>query len=188
MKKLISFSVIFVFWSTILCAQWQPIFSDSISYWFSNIYFVNNDTGIVLASRYSPGYGASILRTADGGQTWNSTNFGNQFYTVHFINDSAGVIVGENESLLKTENAGISWNYISGGGPGLTDIEGSYFLTVDTGILVSRNGRVYKTDNGGNNLQTVHYMSNSGVFPATCKRRKGGMPFGIAYSYAAGRA
>ena len=79
------------------------------------------------------------------------TDYGNNLYSVFFIDDDTGWIVGENGIILKTHDQGKEWNMIAntnslGGDKGLNDV---FFISATNGWAVGESGRVIKTTNGG---------------------------------------
>jgi len=168
MKLVYLFSLSFVLFSNSVYSQFQPIFSDSTHYWCSNIEFINNDTGFVIAGQYAPVFNGTVLRTLNGGLTWDTTNFNYNNYAINFINDSLGFLAGQDMTIYRTTDLGFSWNFISGGGPGLNDISGLHFLNADSGFITS-GFRLYKSDNGGQNIQ-MEYDSLGGIgYPESSK-------------------
>ena len=84
--------------------------------------------------------------------------------SLFFINAKKGHAVGENSSILETNDGGKNWytNYIESG---LT-LNGVFFENEDKGWIVgydtySGNGILYYTTNGGSNWQTT-YLTTSG--------------------------
>ncbi len=116
-------------------------------------------------------------------QNWTTLNSGtgNDLLGVHFPTEQVGYAVGKNASILKTTNAGSSWQNLnlSANYPGywFWDV---HFTGVDTGFVVGESdattantmnaggeGIVLRTYNGGLNWTTV-YTNNpaiSGVVP-----------------------
>lgn len=89
----------------------------------NDIYFVNENKGFAVGgSRFEEGY---ILKTEDGGQTWNKINENNinssnnqliqTLYGIDFYNESIGQIVGFGGKILRTEDGGENWDLIVNG-------------------------------------------------------------------------
>ncbi|MCX6163211.1 MAG: YCF48-related protein [Ignavibacteriae bacterium] len=84
-------------------------------------HFFNQNTGIAVGggSGTAPLYGSGIVRTTNGGTTWDSvtvTPFVTSaiFYQVYFMNDNTGYAVGTTTpKLFKTTDAGLTWNGIT---------------------------------------------------------------------------
>ena len=80
-------------WTLIRESQWQAGFSD--------IHFVSQQEGWIVGSD------ATILRTNDGGRTWEQPSkplpFKIDFHKVRFLNPQTGWIVGEAGAVLKDD-------------------------------------------------------------------------------------
>lgn len=107
-----------------------------------NICFVSNNYGYVV------GNGAAILRTTDGGATFDSLKIGTQdFYSIDFADSLTGVAVGWAGSMYRTTNAGQSWEPIA-----FTTTNNLYnvkFFNSNNGIITGGNGTILVTHNGG---------------------------------------
>jgi photosystem II stability/assembly factor-like uncharacterized protein len=107
----------------------------------------------------------SAYYTTNGGTTWidDSLNLGLDFSeldadmtiggpnlnTIQFVNNNTGYIAGQSGYLFKTVNGGAfySLRFISG----LDNIVDMHFTSADSGFVISTNGKIKFTDNGGNN-------------------------------------
>lgn len=115
-----------------------------------DMYFINQDTG------WATGGGTQdyIEKTTDGGITWevqfqrpNSQGFGKR---IEFLNSQKGYCVGFECLMLKTNNAGETWEYVAGeylgdvgilqGLPYTYDITGIDFINEERGWIVGRAG------------------------------------------------
>lgn len=102
---------------------------------------------IVIAS----GYDGLILRSVDGGETFaqvfSGVGSGIDLWGVQMINDTLGVICGLNQTILKTTDAGISWQLIT------TGINSDYwaldFLNDNYGFVACSGGKILKTNDAG---------------------------------------
>jgi photosystem II stability/assembly factor-like uncharacterized protein len=122
-----------------------------------DIYFLNETVGWVLES---DGDNANLLRTLDGGMTWNSTFISNDFATdqqckIQFFDSNNGYITVGNE-LLQTDDGGISFSNLTSGFE-VTDFD---FLDETTGWIKNgtlaccpNNIEIYRTTNGGNDWE-----------------------------------
>ena len=73
---------------------------------YYDMHFFNEDTGIFVGS-----YG-HILSTTDGGRSFKDTTIGDDpFFSIDFVNDSTGLIVGR--GIYKTTNGGKTWRAIN---------------------------------------------------------------------------
>ncbi len=111
------------------------------------------------ANRFmATGFNGLILRSENQGLTWNSTTVpeaGLQYEQTHFIGQEGWLVTSSfKKTMWHTTNAGDSWEAITL--PIDRFWDGVYFITPDTGFVVSRStneGRVYTTYNGGANWQ-----------------------------------
>lgn len=90
--------------------NWQTLNASTLSWRFEDMQFVDPEIGWVVDG------GGQILKTADGGETWNQQHFNSDhfFRSVEFINDQigfAGTLANgnPNTTLLKTVNGGNTW-------------------------------------------------------------------------------
>ncbi|MEO0078183.1 MAG: YCF48-related protein [candidate division WOR-3 bacterium] len=91
-----------------------------------------------------------MLRTADGGRNWTSllTGISNDLYAAFCHSPSEIHVAGSGGIILKTSNAGSTWELQSSGVTG--DLLGMDFpVDASTGYVVGVNGVVLKTTNGG---------------------------------------
>ncbi|MBN3581277.1 T9SS type A sorting domain-containing protein [Algoriphagus aestuarii] len=70
-----------------------------------SVTWINPTTGIAAGENL-------IIRTADGGLTWEETQIPEiqRIYDLIFINESTGIAVGENGMILKSQDSGLTWN------------------------------------------------------------------------------
>lgn len=93
------------------------------------------------------------INTAIGQSGWSPLQSGTSYglYSVFFINSNTGFVVGEEGTVLKTNNAGLTWTTeVSGTTSFLSSV---YFTDTIIGFIVGTNnftgGVVLKTTNGG---------------------------------------
>jgi photosystem II stability/assembly factor-like uncharacterized protein len=99
------------------------------------------------------GYDGIILRSNDDGETFEqvTSGVGNGYdlWGVQMINDTLGWVCGLNQTLLKTTDAGLSWQPIN------TGLNQHYwlldFINEQYGMIACSGGKVLKTTNGGSN-------------------------------------
>lgn len=108
-------------------------------------HFVDDSEGYAVGS---PGV---ILKTADGGATWDEISNPNLgLLAVHFATREVGYAVGffnENARIIKTENAGDSWvQQDAAGSLALTEV---FTLNSEEAYAVGFGGSVVKTLDGG---------------------------------------
>jgi photosystem II stability/assembly factor-like uncharacterized protein len=77
----------------------------------------------------------------------------NNLYSVHFPDANTGYAVGDSGTILKTNDAGSTWDSLS---CGITSfLHSVYFTDASTGYAVGNNGTILKTINGGLNWVTL---------------------------------
>ena len=109
---------------------------NSVDFFDSNIGLVVGDNGL-------------ILRTTNGGETWDNVTSGtsNNLNGVSFVNADTAVIVGDGQTILRTIDGGVSWIVITVGIYGnliSIDIDNS-----GNGIAGGSDQTILKTDNAG---------------------------------------
>ncbi|MDD2529378.1 MAG: YCF48-related protein [Lentimicrobiaceae bacterium] len=125
-------------------AQWMHIYSnDSLE----GLDALNKDTIFTVGKNH-------ILRTCDGGATWQNMLQSPLFYAVEvvFPNDTTGYVSGY-EKIMKTTDCGLTWN------PVKTDSNGNWykrlcFPTSELGFTQSWNyngDTIFRTTDGGEN-------------------------------------
>jgi photosystem II stability/assembly factor-like uncharacterized protein len=125
---------------------WDTVFAGD---WLRSVYFTDANTGYAA--------GTYIIKTSDGGTTWD-TVFDilppNLLSSVYFTDASTGYAVGDSGTIIKTIDAGLTWEVQSSGTT--NDLQSIYFPTVDTGYIAGNNGTLLKTTNGGGNPVGIH--------------------------------
>ena len=114
-------------------------------YWvhLHDIHFVNDTLGFIVGGF---GYGEGvILKTDNGGSSWQSKLYETEFRCVTFLNEKTG-FAGGYGMLLKTEDGGESWDTTRVVGDFFRDI---FFPSPDIGFLIGSGGSVFKTEDGG---------------------------------------
>ena len=95
-------------------SQWTSVYAYQECY-FYDVFFLNQDTGFSCGIYYDPslydGLG-KIVRTHDGGQTWDTSLFISPIYSIRFVNDSLGYAGSSDCYFYKTTNGGDSWDTI----------------------------------------------------------------------------
>jgi photosystem II stability/assembly factor-like uncharacterized protein len=119
------------------------------------VHFVNTNTGFICGDNV-------ILNTTNGGLNWISNNYPGRKNDIVFVNPTTGFTCGDSGKVLKTTNAGASWNFtISGTSKFLMRIS---FLNESTGIVAGFSRTILKTTNSGvswestiSNLDSVNF-------------------------------
>jgi photosystem II stability/assembly factor-like uncharacterized protein len=111
------------------------------------IHFINETTGFIN------GGSETILKTTDGGQTWNLKYQGNTIYNwqcindIEFLSDTHGFAVGDAGQLFETTDAGETWQAIESGVQ--ASLKQIVFADSLTGFIFSSSTHCLKTIDGG---------------------------------------
>jgi|GEM_PF-1680721 len=150
--------------------NWELVYDnmqDSLKTGRADIYVFNPQTAIVV------GFNRLVLKTADGGESWNTWICPEGFYpkSIDFINGDTGYIVGSSDTavILKTVDSGATWTiqpFANGLNTSLYDI---FFTGDSTGIIsaLKPNGMqdhttlVYKTYDAGKSWDIVHKQTGT---------------------------
>ena len=122
---------------------------------YSDAYFFDKDNGMIVSQ-----YSSQILRTSDGGITFQNINlpvFSN-WQKLYFTSNDVGYLIGQNY-ILKTSNGGTTWNISSNGVPTNTYWQRASFLSDLSGWVCGSHGQIIKTTDGGNTWTSL----NTGV-------------------------
>jgi photosystem II stability/assembly factor-like uncharacterized protein len=96
---------------------------------------------------YAVGFG-NVFMSNDTGKTWKCNHItNNQLYSVFFVNQTNGFVVGRNGLLFKTIDKGNTWSII----PLMytNKLYSIYFPSIDTGFITGEDGLILKTFDGG---------------------------------------
>lgn len=119
--------------------------------WYEGIHFVNANIG------WAVGWDGLIIKTTDGGQTWNTQTSGTpeDLMEVYFIDQNNGWVIGDwnniGNTLLKTTNGGSTWQLTD---PDLTTkryYEDIQFVGLNNGWIVGASCKILHTSDGGAN-------------------------------------
>jgi photosystem II stability/assembly factor-like uncharacterized protein len=134
----------------------EIVFDEYINESMMSVFALNELTYVALSLTKST---ARVLRTEDGGKTWNETFFAEniQAQRFNFFNNEIGLIVGNYGVLYKTEDGGKTWKNIYNSTSFVHNshcITDAYFLDKDRIILagadkVTNEGVIYYSKNGG---------------------------------------
>lgn len=124
---------------------------------FLKVFFLNPNTGWMLKANY-------ILRTTNGGATFDSTNTVFTFlWDIYFKDALTGVLCADGARIMKTTDGGIVWNLIPvplymGGQPNfyrLSFVNNAYGWTIGEGSNFGLGKLVYRTTNFGTSWDTI---------------------------------
>ncbi len=151
--------------------SWQ---GDSLSWRDNNyIYFIDALTGYLATGSESVGSGINLYKTTDSGNSWQSTGpymTARNWYSVNFINQNTGFVIGMDAPVLVTTNGGAFWN-IYGVPPGTTmhsiSVVDSLVYICGTNGWISRMSQIgTQTVLGGtrNNFTSISFLNeNTGM-------------------------
>lgn len=144
-------------------ASWVPQASGTIQDLIS-IRFLNADTGYVVSS-LSTFLSGLILKTVDGGNTWDTVyTYANGFLSVSLAgNDSVVYAVGGMGSVVKSTDAGQSWTIQTSGVATNVNLRATWFHSPDTGYASGDLGTLIYTTDGGNLWVSQTFPGISGV-------------------------
>ncbi len=128
--------LIFYFAGLSAQGQWIQLNSDT-AHDYSSVFFLNPDTGFICGSAINPstfGYDGVIVRTMDGGSTWDTLHNDFNLMDIFFINDSIGFTGGQDGSVYKTVDMGTTWLFADNIGNN-NDYSNLYFTNSDTGLF-----------------------------------------------------
>lgn len=134
----------------------------------SDVDFVNAQIG------YACGYGA-ILKTKDGGQTWNFTAAKNDYFkAMSWKNELEGIAVGYAGSICKTTDGGDSWQVIRNGNS-ITKkkiyFQECAFNGIDTYVAVAENGMVCMSTNNGSSWKEVKKFTTEDLWSVAFRNK-----------------
>jgi len=125
----------------------------------SDVYFLNASTGYATAIVDVPAGGA-IVRTMDGGQSWETVFFSNDaLFGIDFTMEGIGYAVGDNGAVIQTSDGGETWLILDSGVN--TPLRGVDFSSATTGIIVGDNGIILRTENEGQSW--IQQTSGTGI-------------------------
>lgn len=147
MKKLLI--VVFFLSQTITYGQWIEQNSGTTEN-LNKVKFVSADTGYIV------GDNGTMLKTIDGGNTWNPLNIGSSenLTSVCFLDNEIGFVSGAG-FISKTDDGGITWETLN---LNITPLSEIYFIDSSIGFIGTAN-TIYKTIDGGDNWDEAELMN-----------------------------
>ena len=142
--------------------------------WIFSAFYLNSNEGSIARIDFTDeniGYAAShvwdgrgaISKTTNGGQGWSTVLFSHDLNGISFpISDASqvGYVVGATGTILKTSDAGASWQPQDSGTTGvLRDV---HFVDLDNGYVVGDGGIILKTTTGGEKQTSIDGEPSSG--------------------------
>ncbi|GAB1431203.1 hypothetical protein MASR2M18_20380 [Ignavibacteria bacterium] len=128
---------------------WQDVLSPT-SHTLTSVCAVDAKIGIAT------GDSGIILRTTDAGTSWNAIQVGNHaLISATFSDSKNGFAVGDRGQIFHTSDAGTNWEIQDSPDNTLTWTAISFDRTTKGGILVSLEGDIYATYNGGDTWKNI---------------------------------
>ena len=130
--------------------SWSPAGTVASNIDISAMIFISRDTGFVSD------FEGRIYKTTDGASSWNLvsatqssfTNFYPGTGKFQFLNDSTGFLADGNYGrAMKTTDGGDTWTAMDLPGAGSWALS-IYMFNKDTGMIVSEEGKIWRTTNG----------------------------------------
>nr|NQU89978.1 T9SS type A sorting domain-containing protein [Bacteroidota bacterium] len=120
---------------------------------FNGVYFISQDIGWIC------GYEGGIMKTSDGGATWDDYGISvNKLVDIYFYDEMFGIALDNNEAFL-TQNGGETWK--ADGLIGATSSQRAFCPIGDSsGVSVGFYGSICKTRDRGHTWENL----NSGYF------------------------
>ena len=122
------------------------------------VHFASADVG------YVAGGGGTVLRTIDGGLSWQdaSPDGAPDLHGIHFINLEVGVVVGDGGAIYRTLNAGIDWTPVASG----VEVPlQSVSFSGNVGLAGGGSQTILRSENGGATWAIVQTDFFGGGFP-----------------------
>ena len=125
---------------------------------FLSIRFSDKKRGFVIGSllnRSDQVIDSLVMRTEDGGDTWQRIIVPSKFELFHldFNGSSHGWIVGDKGVILVTQNGGANWTQQSSGvTAGIFNVD---FRDDNDGYAVGERGTILRTENGGQSWEKI---------------------------------
>ena len=143
MKKLIMFFVLSFLVTAVLTAQSPWTYKQVSTGYIMDICFANNNTGIAVGGANNQ----TIFATTNGGANWILTSTVNSYSSAAYVSQNTFFAAGN--ILAKSTDGGFNWTAVLTGSIGT--LYSVQFTSPDTGFVLSDNGNLFKTVNGGLN-------------------------------------
>ena len=133
------------------------------------------------------GNNGTVLRTTDGGKTWQPQQSGvtEELQRIVFIDENHGWITGQ-AVLLRTENGGETWQVIRKGLKNFRNVRAIHFINSKDGWLGVDRGQILHTNDGGKNwkpqqtgtthqpITHLHFINRNEGWAMAPQRQSGG--------------
>jgi len=123
---------------------WISLSPPLIGETLNDVHTFNDNTAIVIGS------GGAVYKTMDRGATWAKMPSGTtKSLRAIFLVGDKGWIVGDDRTILRTEDGGDSWSALQTDLPSYTTLYDVHFTDASTGWVIT-DSKIYKTTDGGN--------------------------------------
>jgi len=128
--------------------NWYPLDSTFLKD-YKSIQFVNQQTGYIFNSYYTPSSYSTILKSTNSGSQWNEIlNSQNSYSQLYFTNINTGYLLQNYSGMYKTSNGGSNW---FSGNLTTKSLYGASYLDQNNVYAVGSGGAFIKTTNTGIN-------------------------------------
>lgn len=142
----------------------------------NGVFFIDNNTGIAVGGSYGT---SKIYRTTNGAASWDeitSPITNKTLNSVAFVTATTGFICGDDTTLLKTTDGGLSWAKVIINEQLPSSISSLYSISFgdeNHGIITGAAGLAFTTTDGGNTWQIDNSVpTNEFIYAATFSNSK----------------
>lgn len=148
--------------------NWTSTYNNNSSYNLDDIFFLNNNVGYAVSGGYyQNGNGGSVMKTNDGGDTWNNIfDYPIWFQSTFFLDTNVGFCVGSEGRIIKTYDGGANWNELNTNSYyNWNTLKSVFFADYSTGYCVGNYGTIIKTTNGGITSSSSQDLKSLKLYP-----------------------
>jgi len=138
--------------------DWEMYEVPANSNQYRNMQFVDDNTG------YLSGYPGYVFKTTDGGQTWEDKSIPGDvnIWDMFFLDENHGWIIDHlHKHIIRTNNGGDTWVTTMLDDQGLYQPRNVNFTSESTGYVVTDDGILFNTLDGGDSWAPIYIFSNS---------------------------
>lgn len=133
---------------------WQTKYTTDYYYPLTKLEFPSESVGYASGGgTYDSFNVGEIIKTTDGGETWNKILSSINITSISFINNNIGFYSDVNRQLFKTVNGGLNWTKVSALDYYPTDI---LFTKNEIGYVATLEGKILLTKDGGTTWKIVY--------------------------------
>lgn len=148
--------------------NWERVLLDS-NLRVKSFYFLDQTTGFAVGGSFIT-FG-KLMKTTNAGINWftllnnDPPEFYNHFYNIYFGNAFTGYI-SNYKGVYKTIDGGLTWTHnlaVNDFWQSELSLKRLHFFDVNTGIMLSDSGKIYKTTSAGSNW-SISYVNHQTFF------------------------